>query len=67
MDNRETNLTNPHKLKDVIKDSYSKAPNGKKSYFSVERPVPPVYATIDTDLGRDNLENDIPAADIQDL
>lgn len=32
-----------------------------------ERPVPDIYAVIDTDLARDNLENDIPAADLEDL
>lgn len=33
-----------------------------------ERPVAEdVYPAIDTDLGRDNVENDIPAADLQDL
>lgn len=26
-----------------------------------------VYPVIDTDLARDNLENDMPAADLQDL
>lgn len=26
-----------------------------------------IYPVIDTDLGRDNIENDIPAADLQDL
>lgn len=31
------------------------------------RPVSQVYKTIDNDLARDNLENDIPAADLQDL
>ncbi len=33
----------------------------------VERPVSKAYSTIDTDLARDNLENDIPAADLEDL
>ena len=34
----------------------------------VERPIPPqIYPAIDTDLARDNLENDIPAADLEDL
>lgn len=37
------------------------------SSISFERPIDPVYATIDTDLARDNLENDIPAADLSDL
>lgn len=26
-----------------------------------------IYPQIDTDLARDNLENDIPSADLQDL
>lgn len=32
-----------------------------------ERPISDVYSVIDTDLARDNLENDITAADLQDL
>lgn len=33
-----------------------------------EKPIPKnLYSTIDTDLARDNLENDIPYADLQDL
>lgn len=32
-----------------------------------DRPIPDVYPVIDNDLARDNLENDIPAADLQDL
>ena len=32
-----------------------------------EKPIPEVYKEIDTDLARDNLENDIPDADFQDL
>ena len=34
----------------------------------VEQPIPPdIYPVIDTDLARDNLENDLPAADLEDL
>ena len=33
---------------------------------SVEKPIASVYSAIDTDLARDNLENDIPFADLQD-
>lgn len=34
----------------------------------VENPIPAkVYPVIDTDLGRDNVENDIPAADLNEL
>lgn len=33
-----------------------------------ERPIPEnAYGPIDTDLARDNLENDIPYADLQDI
>lgn len=31
-----------------------------------EKPISPAYREIDTDLARDNLENDIPAADLDD-
>ena len=33
---------------------------------SAEKPVSRAYREIDTDLARDNLENDITAADLQD-
>lgn len=33
-----------------------------------ERLIPgDIYPVIDTDLARDNLENDLPAADLEDL
>ena len=32
-----------------------------------EKPISDVYKVIDNDLARDNLENDIPDADLQDL
>lgn len=32
-----------------------------------ERPISKVYPAIDSDLARDNIENDIPAADLEDL
>ena len=36
--------------------------------FHTERPIPSdIYPAIDTDLARDNIENDIPAADLGDL
>lgn len=31
-----------------------------------EKPISSAYPEIDTDLGRDNLENDLTAADLQD-
>lgn len=32
-----------------------------------EKPISSAYSTIDTDLGRDNLENNTSQADLQDL
>lgn len=32
-----------------------------------EKPISDAYSVIDNDLARDNLENDIPDADLQDL
>lgn len=34
---------------------------------SEEKPISSVYSVIDTDAARDNLENDLSAADLQDL
>ncbi len=34
---------------------------------STDKPISSVYPEIDTDLARDNIENDIPEADLQDL
>lgn len=34
----------------------------------IERPIPPdIYPVIDNDLARDNVENDLPAADLHEL
>ncbi|MBQ8842294.1 MAG: hypothetical protein IJZ65_06660 [Ruminiclostridium sp.] len=35
--------------------------------YKREKPVSKVYPEIDNDLARDNLENDITSADLQDL
>ena len=43
-------------------------PPVKKSYEDFERPIPEdIYPALDNDLARDNLENDIPDADLNDL
>ena len=40
----------------------------KTKHIEIEQPIPSrIYPAIDTDLARDNLENDIPAADLEDL
>lgn len=33
----------------------------------MEKPISNAYPVIDTDLARDNIENDLPNADLQDL
>ena len=38
-----------------------------KKPYQEEKPIPNVYPVIDTDLARDNIENNIPAADLEDL
>ena len=35
--------------------------------FHTEKPISKAYPVIDTDLARDNVENDLTAADLQDL
>ena len=75
--------TKPHPKNDVspVPQIQGKAKNGKKKANPIiagtygvglkvyhEKPIPEnLYSAIDTDLARDNLENDIPYADLQDL
>lgn len=43
-------------------------PSPKASKPAADRPIPEkVYPVLDTDLARDNVENDLPAADLEDL
>ena len=44
-----------------VPEIQGKAKSGKIKASDMQNSI------IDTDLGRDNLENDIPAADLQDL
>ena len=54
--------------KDVVKPIIASSMEAKRKVFRAERPIPgDIYPVIDTDLGRDNIENDIPAADLTDL
>lgn len=46
----------------------SKRPHAARGTAPTERPVlTDIYPVLDTDLARDNLENDLPAADLEDL
>ena len=54
--------------KDVVEPIIASSMEAKRKVFRAERPIPgDIYPVIDTDLGRDNIENDIPAADLTDL
>lgn len=39
----------------------------EQKVFHKERPISNAYPVLDNDLARDNVENDIPAADLGDL
>ena len=42
--------------------------NKKHDSIELDKPIQPgIYPVIDNDLARDNIENDIPAADLEDL
>lgn len=55
--------------KTVSNISGTQAPSQKifrSETFMEEKPISEAYPTIDNDLGRDNIENDITVADLQD-
>lgn len=39
----------------------------KKPHEKEEKPISNDYPVIDNDLARDNIENDLPAADLEDI
>ena len=75
--------THTHPRNDVppVPEIQGKAKHGKKKANPIiagtsgpsmmvyhEKPIPAdTYRALDTDLARDNLENDLPAADLEDL
>jgi len=74
--------TETHPRNDVspVPQIQGKAKNGKKKANPIiagtsgaelkvwhEKPISNAHGPIDNDLARDNLENDIPFADLQDL
>ena len=46
---------------------YHSRPHSREDPITEEEPIPDVYPVIDNDLARDNIENDMTAADLQDL
>ena len=51
----------------AMKDAPEKTSPIKEKSRRAEKPVSDIYPVIDNDLARDNIENDIPAADLEDL
>ena len=72
--------THPRNEADPVPAIQGKAKSGKEKAKPIvagtsgasqkvwhERPISGAYRQIDNDLARDNLENDVPMADLQDL
>lgn len=72
--------THPKNDTDPVPQIQGKAKSGKRKANPViagtsgpqqkvwhEKPISGAYRQIDNDLARDNLENDLPLADLQDL
>ena len=51
----------------ITMDTQDKKQAALQAVTGEEQPISSAYPAIDNDLARDNLENDIPAADLQDL
>ena len=66
----ERTHTRPRNQTDPVPELQGKAKHTKQSTkpLKAERPIPEeVYPVLDTDLARDNVENDLPAADRAEL
>jgi len=53
---------------DIMHEPNSKTYRRRNQREEDERPIPgEIYPVIDNDLARDNIENDLPAADLNEL
>ena len=73
--------TNPRNDVSPVPEIQGKAKSGKQKanpiisgtsgaeqkVFHTEKPISKAYRVVDNDLARDNVENDIPAADLEDI
>lgn len=73
--------TQPRNEVSPVPEIQGKAKSGKKQanpivagtrgaeqkVYHTERPISKAYPVVDNDLARDNMENDIPAADLEDI
>ena len=53
--------------KQEAKPIISDTSGSDQKVFHTERPISKAYKELDNDLARDNMENDLPDADLQDL
>lgn len=77
----EMTHTHPKNAQPPVPQLQGKARSGKEKALPIiagtagpsqkvwhrERPISPAHGIIDSDLARDNLENHLPLADLQDL
>ena len=77
----EMTHTHPKNAQPPVPQLQGKARSGKEKALPIiagtagpsqtvwhrERPISPAHGIIDNDLARDNLENHLPLADLQDL
>lgn len=73
--------TKPQNEVSPVPEIQGKAKSGKKKanpiiagtsgaeqkVYHTEKPISKAYRVVDTDLARDNMENDIPTADLEDI
>ena len=73
--------TKPHNEGSTVPEIQGKAKSGKEKanpiisgtsgtaqkVYHTEKPISKAYRVVDNDLARDNMENDIPAMDLEDI
>ncbi|MBQ6568693.1 MAG: hypothetical protein IJL87_00355 [Clostridia bacterium] len=60
-------MSDKYKKKIAAKDEKPAFMGYPTEPYTEDKPISNAYRAIDNDLARDNLENDIPAADLQDI
>ena len=81
MKRHEVTHTVPRNVMPPVPEIQGKAKSGKRDanpiiagtsgpdqkVFHTERPISKAYKVLDNDLARDNVENDMPEADLRDI
>ena len=53
--------------KEKAKPIIARTSGAEQKVYHTEKPISKAYRVMDNDLARDNVENDIPAADLEDI